>query len=268
MAEKHGGDLSACLAEEVFSPLGALHFEPDRLLLEETPPAMALRPLLDAIGGGAHRLSEIARRINQPATSLARPMARLAEIDLVQRELPFGESERSSKKALYKIRDPFVRLWFRLVSPNRAWLSQVSGHKSLALWQREGLALVAMAWEELCRKCVANLDPVRTGLAKGLFWQPARRYWRGTEPEWDVISLSSDAGAVLLGEARWSKESDCQRHIEAWAEELSRKAIPTPLAGKKRREVRVLFVPRLPDPSRRPPGIVLLDARCVMHALR
>src|SRR5262245_52467000 len=51
-------------------PLGPLFAEPDRLLLEESPPAVELRPVLDAIGAGAHRVSEIAGRLGRPATSL------------------------------------------------------------------------------------------------------------------------------------------------------------------------------------------------------
>ncbi len=46
---------------------GSLHREPDRLLLEEIPSALEARPILDAIGGGAHRASEIAGRLGRPA---------------------------------------------------------------------------------------------------------------------------------------------------------------------------------------------------------
>ena len=84
--------------------MAPLHEEPNRLLLEETPSALALRPILDVIGAGAHRLSEIASRIGQPATSLARPLARLQELDLVLRETPFGDPVRGAKRALYKLR--------------------------------------------------------------------------------------------------------------------------------------------------------------------
>lgn len=99
--------------------MGPLHDEPNRLLLEETPSAIALRPILDVIGAGAHRLSEIAGRIGQPATSLARPLARLQELEFVVREAPFGDPERGAKRALYKLADPFLSLWFSLIAPKR-----------------------------------------------------------------------------------------------------------------------------------------------------
>ena len=59
LAEPFGLDLESAVDTLVLDPAGPLHLEPDRLLLEEVPPATALRPLLDVIGAGAHRVSEI-----------------------------------------------------------------------------------------------------------------------------------------------------------------------------------------------------------------
>jgi AAA+ ATPase superfamily predicted ATPase len=70
LAEPYGGDLAAAVDELVLDPSGPLHEEPDRLLRAGTPPATALRPLLDAIGAGADRISEIAGRLGKPASSL------------------------------------------------------------------------------------------------------------------------------------------------------------------------------------------------------
>ena len=91
----------------VLDPQGALHQEPDRLLLEETPSAMALRPLLEVIGLGAHRLTEMAGRLGIPVTSLSRPMARLVEMDLVRRENPFGETEKAGNAPCTVSKTPF-----------------------------------------------------------------------------------------------------------------------------------------------------------------
>lgn len=105
----------------VLDPMGPLNDEPHRLLLEEDPPAINLRPILDAIGLGATRLSEIGTKIGQPATSLGRPIQRLIALDLIERELPFGVNEQHSKRTLYKIKDPFVRFWFEVVAPRRSF---------------------------------------------------------------------------------------------------------------------------------------------------
>ena len=119
LAHHARGKLEARIDELVLDPMGPLHHEPDRLLLEETPSAVELRPLLDAIGAGIHRSSEIAARAGRPVTALTRPLERLMDLGLVRREVPFGEPPRQTKRSLYRLADPFFRLWFRVVAPDR-----------------------------------------------------------------------------------------------------------------------------------------------------
>ena len=78
--------------------------------------------ILSLVGEGCHRLSEIAARIGKPATSLTRPMARLMDIGLVDRMVPFGAHLRATKRSLYRMADPFLLFWFRFVAPNRSSL--------------------------------------------------------------------------------------------------------------------------------------------------
>lgn len=237
----------------VLDPLGPLHDEPDRLLAEESPPAVALRPILDALGAGAHRLSEIAGRIGRPATSLARPMQRLQQLGLVRRELPFGEPAASSKRSLYRIADPFLRLWFRVVAPHRAELRVVARRDRLSLFRRHWPVLAGEAWEELCRASVPLLGDDST-LGRLGPWGPASRWWHGAEPEWDVVAESLDGRRVLVGEARLSARSP-----EEEARRLAGR--PTPFEGRD--VVRALFVPRVED-GVGPAGVVTVGAAQVV----
>lgn len=244
----------------VLDPLGPLHDEPARLLLEETPPATALRPVLDAIGAGAHRVSEIAGRLGCPATSLARPLARLQELELVTREIPFGEPERSGKRALYKLADPFLRLWFTLVAPHRAFLMQATSTARLERFDALFPRLRSAAWEELCRRAVPRLE--RVG--------PARRFWLGTGPEWDVVAGGEDHKVLLLGESKWTERTPSVAALDREVREMLAKGVP-PVSRRQDAEVRhVLFIPRLPRRGLRPSpaGVRLIDAATVVSALR
>lgn len=89
----------------VLSPLGVLHDEIERLLRQEMPSAIPLRPILDAIGLGANKSSEIAGRLQVPATSITRSLKQLQELGYIWREVAYGESEKRSKKSLYKLAD-------------------------------------------------------------------------------------------------------------------------------------------------------------------
>ena len=197
----------------VLDPLGVLHQEPRRLLLDDMREMTQASSLLAVIGQGRSRVSEMARRLEKPTTSLARPLQRLIELGLVARQLPFGASRRKSKQSLYRISDPFLAFWFRYVDPHRSRLAMgqveaVERRIRGAFPQHLGLA-----WEQLARESVARLT------ISGRSWQPAQRWWgAGTdrEPlELDVVALSDDESAMLVGEAKLKlKAGDWKHHRE------------------------------------------------------
>jgi AAA+ ATPase superfamily predicted ATPase len=239
------GDVRSRVDRLALDPLGPLHREPDRLLIEEVPPALETRPVLDAIGAGAHRVSEIAGRLGRPATSMARPLDRLVGMGLVRREVPYGESEKKSRRSLYKIADPFVRLWFRLVAPHRGQLASGSRGTRLEILDRFWPELVAQAWEDLCRQQVPRLDP-SSPLGRLGPWGPASRWWRGAMPEWDLVSRSIDGGRLLLGEAKCAARPFDRLAVERAARHIASR--PAPALTKKNAGceiARAVFVPEV-----------------------
>lgn len=241
LASQTRGDQRSRVEELVLDPLGALHREPDRLLIEEVPSALETRPVLDAIGAGAHRVSEIASRAGRPATSISRPLDRLLELGIVRREVPFGEPERRTKRSLYRIDDPFFRLWFRVVAPNRGALTSGSRESRLELLVRHWPFLVAAAWEDLCRQSIPRL-PRRSVLSKLGPWKPASRWWRGEAPEWDLVAESRDGNRVLFGEAKWSERPIGSRELRRLLDALAARPVPALQAVGSKRVVRALFV--------------------------
>ena len=227
------GSMEDRLERLALDPNGPLHHEPDRLLLEELPPAADLRPLLDAIGSGAHRLSEIAGRIGRPATSLSRPLERLLGLGLVVREVPFGEPERGTKRSLYRIADPFVRLWFRVVAPHRGFLAGATAAERKALLARHLPALISEAWEELVRAHVRSIGA----------WRPAARWWQGSASEWDLVSASPDGKQLLLGECKALERPATVAALTSEARRLVMR--PAPPVAAAPHIVRVLCVPEV-----------------------
>lgn len=245
LASELTGSTLSRVEELVLDPLGVLHHEPDRILIEDVPPALEARPILDAIGAGAHRLSEIAGRIGRPATSLWRPLDRLIGMGLVHRDTPFGESERGSRRSLYRIDDPFFRLWFRVVAPHRALLAQATKRGRRELLEKYWSGLLAQAWEDLCRHRVPRMHP-QTLLSRRGPWGVASRWWRGGASEWDVVAASTDGESVLVGEAKWQSKPFGKRDLERALAELSAKPLPEMQpALRRQRLLRTLFVPAL-----------------------
>ncbi len=263
LVNKVGGNLLDVIDCLVLDPMGPLHEEPQRLLYEESPSAVHLKPILDAIGLGANRLSEVASRMGVAATTLGRSVERLIELELIYRELPYGEDLSNSKKTLYKIKDPFLRFWFHIVAAKRSLFSQVSVSVRNQ-WLKEGLpALFAKTWEDLCRQAIPTLSEKWEAI-----YGEAGRFWHGGGHEWDVLSQSIDGRYFLVGEAKWTEKVPTARWTEQVIAELKQKGIP-PVKRNPKAQIRyVFFLPEKPKSIPLPPDVRLVDAKEVIAALK
>jgi hypothetical protein len=78
-----------------------LEQEPQRLLRDEGVIGLNAVAVLEALGRGAERPSEIASRLGTAQTNLSRLLHQLLDVSILTRELPFGESVRSTKRTLF-----------------------------------------------------------------------------------------------------------------------------------------------------------------------
>lgn len=261
LVKNSNGSLLENIEHLVLDPLGALNDEPNRLLLEES--AISLRPILDAIGLGAHRLSEIATRIGQPVTSFNRSIQRLLELDLIEREIPFGADEHNSKRTLYKIKDPFIRFWFKVVAPQRSFLTQARTAQRRIYLKQSIQQIFSLAWEDLCRYAIPFLSICREDMSLN----QASRYWYKNEPEWDILAESIDATALFIGEAKWIAKSPSS-WIYKIIEELKNKGLPDIARQSKKQIFYGIFIPEKPKHLKLPPHIKVIDAEEVLNHLR
>lgn len=202
----------AALEALVLDPLGVLHDEPARLLLDDQQDLTRASSILALVGAGCHRVSEIGGRLEVPATSLSRPLARLLELGLLDRELPFGQSIRDTKRTLYRIADPFLRLWYRFVEPNRSRLAAGQVREVRRDIEAAWPAFLGGAWEDLARASVPHL---RIG---GRSWLPASRWWgrdsAGAMLELDIVARSAqDPTRILVGEAKLRPAADAHAKL-------------------------------------------------------
>jgi len=264
LAFKNKGPFLETVDRVVLDPMGPLNEESNRLLLEESPSAISLRPILDAIGLGANRLSEIAARINQPATSLTRPIQKLLDLDLIQKEIPYGASAHNSKKTLYKIKDPFLGFWFTTVAPRRSIFSQ-STSTTRKKWLKEALPrLLSVTWEELCRQAIPALSEKWGGEVFG----KAGRFWDRQSHEWDIISESETRMNILIGEAKWTAKTPTLAFVNKTIENLKRKGIPPMERKQGAQPIYILFIPEKPKGLKTHTSVKVIDAKEVIAALK
>jgi len=220
----------AAVEDLLLDPLGVLHHEPERILRDDLQETVRAASILVVVGQGAHRVSEIGARLGMPATSLTRPLARLLDIGLLTREVPFGASFKDTKRTAYRIGDPLLRFWYRFVDPNRSRLEAGQVRLVAAEVRRAWPQYLGQAWEEVVRENVA-----RTRLF-GASWLPAGRWWGpgrdGRPLELDVVSRRvDDPDTFLLGEVKTScTAGEAQALLARLEDQQSRCPV---LAGKR-----------------------------------
>lgn len=195
-------NLEEALKYIVFDKNGILLEEPMRLFLDDMRSAAQAYSIVNLVGNGNHRITEIANKLEKPTTSLSRPLANLIEMGYLKKELPFGEPEKDSKKGLYWIADPFMNFYMQFIAANRSIIE-------LGLWDviKKQLDvklphLYANVWEELVRNSIPYLRLANTD------WSKAYRYWgkpdKKIEIEIDVLAESIDKKSLLIAEVKWS----------------------------------------------------------------
>ena len=224
---------------------GTLYDEPSKLLYDEMRDTIQASSILSFIGNGANKLSEIAARAEKQATDITPHLSRLKELGFINKEIPFGESEKKSKKGLYHISDPLLRFHYRYVIPYRSLIELGNSQAVLNVFKNGENDYVSRTWEELCRNHITahGLD--------GIMYQMASRWWGSyyneekqqyLPVELDVVAESFDGKHLFLGECKW------QEHIDA-KEELSRlQTIVKGLPFTKDHEIHLgLFLKEIPQ---------------------
>ena len=227
--------LQEAIGYYIINSQGTLYEEPYRLLFDDMRDIIQASTLLSVIGSGANRLSKIAARVEKPATQLSRPLDKLMDLGFIEREIPFGEDPKSSKRSLYKIADPFMDFYYRFVIPNRSLIEL--GRTNLILNQiNENInTYISWHWEQLCRKAVSG------SVINGVTYNVAARWWgsisRDEIIEIDVVAQSLNKKTILVGECKWSRISNNNTLIA----NLIEKAKKLPFA-KGKEIVPMLFV--------------------------
>lgn len=256
------GSLERALRNLLLIPDGTLADEPGRLLRDELRDLTLSRTLLSAIGSGVNRLSEIAGRLNRNATELTAPLKRLIDMGFIERELPFGEEAKNSKRSLYRIKDEFMDSYYHFVAPNN---SLIGMGREESVWKQICLGMSAYVgnhWERICRKALSGqvIDGVSYGIASrwwGTVYDADKK--QGEQIELDVVVLSLDRKHLLVGECKWTSAENAARLFA----ELKRKAALLPFARGKQFHL-ALFLREAPQDN--PEGRIFLPEEIVALA--
>ncbi|AMM54445.1 ATP-binding protein [Pyrococcus kukulkanii] len=199
------------LLRNAFSPTSILYEEPEFTLREELGDVHRYYLILEAIAHGKHKVSEIAQFAGIEAKDMPKYLRVLTSLELIRREVPVTEPERS-KKARYYPNDNFLAFWFRFVKPNKSKIEIGTFEMN---WD-DFNAYVGKAFEGVAKEFLIEMNK-----RKGLPFKFSKigRWWHKGE-EIDIVALGDDK--ALLVEVKW-KEID-RRKVRRIVRELERKA--------------------------------------------
>lgn len=247
--------LDEALRALILEPWGVLHEEPLRLFMDDLKSAVQPISIASLIGQGCNKLSEIAARLNKPATNLNRPLQSMIDTGYIKRDTCWGESGKSSKKTLYRLLDPISRFYFSFVIPNQSRLSSGMidsvNQDIINRWK----LYVSETWEELCRQSVTRLQ------IDGLSFLPAQRWWQQSKSsghaEIDIIAESTDGENLLVGEAKWQQSGKPGSVLNDLEQKISRME----LKKRYRQIYRLVMLPVLSEKTDK--AILYRDAEFV-----
>lgn len=176
---------------------GALYAEARFLLQDEVTTPNVYWSLLHAIASGAHRISEIAGRMGLAANQLTRYLAALQDMGLVRRCVSVTEPDPArSKRGIYQLADPFLRLWYGCVAPFESLLEFGRVGQAEGMMRDRLTAHLAWAFEEACRQHAEDAAPGQGAVRVGRFWD------RTTEI--DSVGIDAKCRVLMAGECKWT----------------------------------------------------------------
>ncbi|MDX3237513.1 DUF234 domain-containing protein [Streptomyces sp. ME03-5709C] len=207
----HGAGVWDFLEEALSDPVSALLVSAERSLAAEFPPRAQARTVLSAIGGGERTFSNIARAAGGiGATPLQRALGMLTDKRIVAAELPV--SIRPSKDRRYRVADPYLRFWLRLLGPSMEEIERGRGDLVLERVRASWASWRGRAVEPLVREALARLLPdgrLRAASVVGGYWT------RTNDVEIDIVGADRAPVAkelLFVGSVKWLERSPFDRH--------------------------------------------------------
>lgn len=208
-------------ADHILQPTGRLLDEAQHMLDAFLADAQVHYSVIEAIANGERTWQGITKRVGRDGGSLSRAVQWLIGMRLLDRVVPITEANPAkSKRAVYRITDPYVAFWHRFVSPmiSAGMVGLASGER---LWEHQIAPrlddYMGPVFEGVCRSFVRRTDRLPFApLRVGEWWDADSRN------EIDVVAIGGD-GELLLGECKWGtvRLSDL-RTLQARADLIAR----------------------------------------------
>jgi uncharacterized protein len=194
------------IEEHILNKNSYLYSEGMFLLKQEIKDVGSYFALLESISKGNTKVGDISSNLGLHSSHLPRYLAKLIELDIIQKEVPITESNPlKSKLGRYRIKDKFLNFWFYYVYKNMSYLElgltqTVIDEIKLNFNDR----FVSFVFEDYAQEEILQ-DPL-----KYLSFVPKRlgRWWNNQE-EIDIVAMDDEN--ICFIECIWQNKVDKQK---------------------------------------------------------
>ena len=178
-----------------------LYQEVKFLLKEEINEPTTYFNILEVISDGETKIGKIGSKLNVPSSYLTRYLQKLADLDIVEKEVPITEKTPSkSKLGKYRIKDKFIQFWFYYVYRHYSYLE--IGNVDYVIEEIKRTfndKFVSFSFEDYVKELL-TYNPIEY-----LGFRPRNigRWWNNSE-EIDLVAIGDDAAAFI--ECKWRNQ--------------------------------------------------------------
>ncbi len=144
------------IADIIIDSGSSLREEPISLLKSELREPMTYNSILEAIAGGANKLSEIADKAKIDATKIPIYIKSLVEMRIVEKVVCCGE-KLTSKKSQYVIKDNFFSFWYRFVFARQIKIELMEPLDYVKSIKNEIKEYMEFKFEHICYQYIKSL---------------------------------------------------------------------------------------------------------------
>jgi len=195
------------LKHNLFAKEAVLYAEGEFLLREELREPATFMNILFAISKGATRPGEIAASSFMEAKDLPYYLDTLIRLGFVRKEHPVTE-KTTTKKTIYRIRDNFLRFWFRYVLLHKDSVEQGDYTPAIEDVNKNYNTFLGETFEQIGIEMLTHLNlagklPFRFHKI-GRQWGKIPRAPKGqNDYEIDIAAVNNDTLQILFCECKW-----------------------------------------------------------------
>lgn len=185
-------------------PNAVLQDEPNVLLQEELRKPATYYSILAAIAHGKSKPNEIGQEIGIPANNLGPYLARLKELEIIDRKGPI--LDHNNRKMVYLIKDQMFRFWFTYIASAQDKIAMLRTKATLEKIMHDLNRFLGSVFEK------ATIDWMWKEESLPLEPEEIANWW-GNNPltkrqeEIDIVAINFDNTEAIIGECKWRDSS-------------------------------------------------------------